>query len=239
MIEVHLFHGFLGETKDWDEVVNNLESQSLENIKIINHSLLDEFDECPEISNWLKNTCENLNKSTNPKLLVGYSMGGRLAMQLRPEGKVYWLVYGAHPGLIDESQKKKREDWTKYWMQLAQDKNSTDWIEEWNSQEIFKNDRTRPHRKLTQVEMESWISLMKTTALENQPNHQCFISENSHRIWWGCGTDDQKYMEIGKSLSALQFNFNWFKVSDSGHGVIFDNPKAVVTQILEVIKNVE
>ena len=118
--EWHFYHGFLGEPCDWQEVVNQLEIQGLKSE-----------------NNYLES--RNLQK-----ILVGYSMGGRLLMHLKPSLFSKAFLIGSHPGL--SQGRDRRQDRDRYWAEMLENGKANEWLETWNNQEVFANDKIRPQR---------------------------------------------------------------------------------------------
>ncbi|MBM3183996.1 MAG: alpha/beta fold hydrolase, partial [Chlamydiae bacterium] len=102
-------HGFLGKSEDWEGVISHLTHCPCIGVDLPGHGL-SSFHETFDFS------------PPAPRFhLIGYSMGGRLAMQyaLRFAERIdRLLLIGAHPGLKTEKEKKERLQSDAKWADL-------------------------------------------------------------------------------------------------------------------------
>ena len=132
--EWHFYHGFLGEPCDWQEVVNQLEIQGLKSENVVLHNLEAECAELNSVSfsDWAQYQNNYLESRNLQKILVGYSMGGRLLMHLKPSLFSKAFLIGSHPGL--SQGRDRRQDRDRYWAELLENGKANEWLETWNNQ---------------------------------------------------------------------------------------------------------
>src|SRR5690606_37983639 len=118
---IHLFHGFLGKPEDL--------------------SFFNEFG--PTKSYDMKSFDPENFKATADDVLVGYSMGGRVALRIasRLEYKIKKVILlSSNPHSLSEEQRKSRTAWEEKMKELMLTKSAEDFLLIWNNLEIFKND---------------------------------------------------------------------------------------------------
>jgi len=174
-------------------------------------------------------------------ILIGYSMGGRLALYLFKElnklgiqlGHVFAL--SANPGLNMESP-EARSQWVNKWVGKFSDQEKlNEAIEEWDQQLVFNNSAPRKR-----IGANVSLDLIKT-ALENfdyqrldlQPGDLKPLLPKLSLIY---GDLDTKYQQIRKQLEGSLGKFNSFSVRNAGHRLHFDNPSNTASVIFQVLK---
>src|SRR5262245_61352012 len=109
---VAMVHGFLGQPSMWTEVTRELR-RGVELCRLPGHGLEPWFAEQPTMASAADALARQL-PFDEPALLVGYSMGGRLALTtacLHP-GRIAGVVaIGAHPGLRSPEEQRARRAW--------------------------------------------------------------------------------------------------------------------------------
>ena len=87
-------HGALGSYRDWDFL-----SEDLSDVQPVD--LWQDFPEL-ELSAWAEAFCSHVQGCDQRPVLLGYSMGGRLALHALLARPTLWqsaIVVSAHPGL--------------------------------------------------------------------------------------------------------------------------------------------
>lgn len=193
---IRVFHGFLGSPADF---------HFLDGDGVVLHDL---YQEIPE---------------THPSdILIGYSMGGRLAMELaKKNGFKKLILINAHPGLTDDKEREIRSLWEEEVLERLTDPGS--FLTWWNALPLFKDDKP-----LISVPVGS-DKLFKKMILSRQENFLPFLEENKSKVHWILGEKDPKY-------SALKENLTGFDVTmiPGGHR-LFQHPEKLRPVIMELI----
>ena len=229
-LEIHLFHGFLGNSSDWNQVTSIFDKK----YEVIVHNLLEDCTKLDSIDfdSW-KSLKEDQINSNNSKVLVGYSLGGRLGLHLNNEIFDKTILLGSHPGLSDDTSMRLQND--KDWVERSKELDQEQWLELWNSQEVFANDNIRPKRSFSSEEFSLWIKLLEGFSLARQNN---FFNHSFENLYWGYGERDKKFSSLKSKIEDWIPKKNVFEVPESGHGVIFDNPQFVASVINEVCSDI-
>lgn len=207
-IPLLFLHGFLGTHEDWKTVCSYLPPCNCFGIDLPGHGL------CPFTENF-----ESLIPDFPKMHLIGYSMGGRLAMQYAQKfpGKIETLtLLSSHLGLLDAKEKQKRYLQDLAWAEKMR-QCFDDFLRQWYDQPIFsgyKPDLTMRRKQNPSELAKSLIhySLGKQTMM--QPERAIFV----------VGERDKKYRQLYPDAIL---------VPNAGHMVHMENPEAVAN-ILKV-----
>ena len=193
---IRVFHGFLGSPEDF---------AFLKNDETVIHDL---YQETPETG--------------EDDILIGYSMGGRLAMELAKKNGFRKLVLiNAHPGLTDDKEREIRSQWEEEVIErLSLEESFLPW---WNALPIFQADR--PLRKIP----EGSIELFRKMALSRQENFLPFLEANKEKVHWILGEKDPKYSALSDKLTGFDIQF-----LPGGHR-LFQHPETLGPAIRKVI----
>ncbi|HEY9825832.1 MAG TPA: 2-succinyl-6-hydroxy-2,4-cyclohexadiene-1-carboxylate synthase [Stenomitos sp.] len=141
---VCFLHGFMGDSRDFDETIDRLVSTAYcLTLDLPGHGQTETSDgmtgyAMPAIAQGILALLTQLDFL--PCHLVGYSMGGRLALYLVhrfPESFLSLLAESASPGLATASERQQRQQQDERW---AVELETTDWsacLAKWYSQPLF------------------------------------------------------------------------------------------------------
>jgi pimeloyl-ACP methyl ester carboxylesterase len=232
-LEFHFFHGFLGAPKDWDQTLKKMPK----NWNFFCHDLLLDTANFSNDQSYFKQWVDlKVKEFANPKkdrILIGYSLGGRLIMSL-PEACYKKAIYiASHPGLDTEREERLKSD--QFWVERMMQVNWIDWIRAWNEQDVFKNDKNRPDRIEQFKNKEQWQKILFMFSLAQQENNLEKLKSKAYKSHWGCGELDEVYLNIKKRLSKILKPSHLFQIKNSGHGVIFDQPDLLSNEIIRIM----
>lgn len=242
-LEIHFFHGFLGEPSDWDSVLSFM-PDTLKPVKIYKHDLLKDCEllESLAFETWAREIESVWGSTLNPqfsetpqRILVGYSLGGRLCLHINPEFYSHLFLIAAHPGL--KAGFKEREKQDHVWAQSLLNEDPEAWLERWNRQLVFSQDLLRPQRNLRGHQM-IWSKILKGFSLSQQNNMDKKILTHKNKIHWLIGEKDLKYQTLKESMQILLGENHVVEIPDAGHGVLFDQPELLSKAIFERCSNV-
>lgn len=184
-------HGFLGSPQDWEGVIAHL----------------------PQYR------CQPLTYPFNPppdSLLIGYSMGGRIALQSNQDV----IAISAHPGLSSNEKPPDRS----LWIERLQSLPFETFLDLWYAQPLF--DAFRSHPIFPQV----WARRLQVdplTALKQLTSHP--LQQRRAHAFFIYGAYDIKYQNLYNGLSAIC-------IERSGHVCHLENPKGCANAIRNILE---
>jgi len=160
----------------------------------------------------------------HPEPLIGYSMGGRVALQIL-EGQRFQsaVILSAGLNAPDPERRARDEEWARRF-------ESEDWsslMRDWNAQAVFGGhvveraevdfDRAELARQLREC----------SPAVLPPPNLEAIETP----ILWVAGERDAKYVEIGRRAVARLPHAELWICPDAGHRVPWEQPSALVGRL--------
>ncbi len=248
-INLFLIHGFLGRPQDWSGLKRYLSAGT--HLAIYTPDLFNNTNLTPQNSfrDWAKNFnmwAEGLVGSSDSNILVGYSLGGRLALHALEQAPLLWsrsIIISANPGFLDEEVDLGSEERKVRWFQdtyWADQFLKSDWsqlMKDWNSQGIFSGGGMEPLRQEVHYSRELLGLALTRWSLSQQRNLRPLIRREAQDIHWIVGERDEKFCQIAQELKEAIPELHVHIVANSGHRVIFDSPQAINTIIEKLIGN--
>lgn len=223
-------HGFLGLPSD-GFFFKNLGSSW-------NYHFLDYFNDNslglgPEIqfSEWSKNFLTYLSRLNNP-VVVGYSLGGRLALGAFLKNEFPFVMISCRWGIEDPKGVGANEfaSRTASDLKWQSDFLNLEWgelMKAWNQQVVFQGTQNEPIRLEQNYSREKLAQSLKNWGLPQQEDSSAFIEKTQWSYF--IGENDLGYVERSKHKLGSFLNNKFFIVPNSGHRVIFDRPEFIVS----------
>lgn len=221
-------HGFLGNKEDWDPVISLLSTE----YRCIAIDLPGHGKSVNDIS------LRALEEEIAPykgSAIIGYSMGGRLALQCAmrsPDHFSHVIALSAHPGLDSEQERKERWKRDQEWIaKLYQ----PSFLTEWYQQPIFHSLRQKPDllnailKKRAGYHPDQMAQVLEIFSLSKQLKIQQFHP----RTLLMCGNEDWKYVEL---YSTLGDKVCVRQMERAGHTLHLEQPKLVAQEIAAWIR---
>lgn len=226
-------HGFLGQPSDWQFL-------KLKNVQIVPVDFMNLRGLTPESS--LERWGENFNiwveryYPQGERSLLGYSMGGRLAMHALLQNPRLWkstIFISANYGIQDKTTAKDRELADQKWAQKFLTWDYATVMREWNNQAVFLGSKKEPNRNIADFDTEVLAKCLTTWSLGRQKYLLPALQELSNSQLWIAGDKDDKYKNL---LQTVEGKAQTSLIAESAHRVIFDQPEKL-NQILNSFFN--
>ena len=158
------------------------------------------------------------------RALLGYSMGGRLALHALLENPSPWqaaIIIGAHPGLEDPQERDTRAATDAEWASKALMGSWADFIDAWENQPILNSTPIRQAQDANRLALRrreiarsfvDW-SLGTQAPLWDQ------LSKITIPVLWVVGENDTKFLPLAERATALIPNASLAIAPNAGHRV--------------------
>ena len=209
-------HGFLGSGSDWVPIARQLENDyCCILVDLPGHGESDiEANGNPDLffTETVDALAEELSRSAAPEpcFLVGYSMGGRIALSLAlryPELFEKAIIVSASPGLRTEEERLSRRE-SDEGIARKIEKNFEGFIQAWYDQPLFATLKSHPlfqeverERKINNPE--NLASALRLLGTGHQPSLWEELKKNRVPIQFLAGEKDLKFVEIGHQMVNL------------------------------------
>ncbi|MEA5514117.1 2-succinyl-6-hydroxy-2,4-cyclohexadiene-1-carboxylate synthase [Nodularia sp. UHCC 0506] len=246
-------HGFIGNIHEFDQVIKLLAWEfSFITVDLPGHGKTQVLggDECYTMANTAHAVINLLDElKINQCFLVGYSMGGRLALYLTlhfPKRFAKVVLESASPGLATEIERLTRvKRDAQIARKLARSITKADFYNfllNWYNQPIFGSIKNHP-KFATMLEsrlQNNPIQLTKSLQLMgtgNQPALWNKLSQNTTPLLLLAGEYDQKFIDINTEI-VQQCKFAQLKIiNHAGHNIHLENTKEFVKNIKDFLTN--
>jgi 2-succinyl-6-hydroxy-2,4-cyclohexadiene-1-carboxylate synthase len=174
--------------------------------------------------------------------IIGYSMGGRIALQLAcrfPQLVRRLTLISASPGLESSHARRARLLADQRLAQQLRRSTMREFLNHWYHQPLFKEFRTHPsflaqyHRRLRQDPVVMAQSL-EDFSVGAQPSLWAEIPRLRFPFELICGERDTKFVDIARRMQALNPQIHLTVVAKAGHVVHWEAPNAVRERISHV-----
>lgn len=261
-------HGFLGLPRDWaffDGVFRDerRREESIYKLNLYNDAsppaesgVSPSSDESP-LRAWARTFCERLHagegratsRSERKPVLLGYSMGGRLALHAlleRPEMFAGAIIVGAHPGLAAADMRRQRRLNDERWAERFRTEDWDSLTRAWNEQEVFKTaepvestiDLVRREKDFDRTRL---ALAMLQWSLAEQDNLRPALADVSVPTLWLHGAFDRRFAEIYRELRLDLVDsvvHTFAEVPRAGHRAPWDNPPEFARLVQEFLNQV-
>ncbi|MCH1625437.1 2-succinyl-6-hydroxy-2,4-cyclohexadiene-1-carboxylate synthase [Fredinandcohnia quinoae] len=232
-------HGFTGSSKSWKQIVSILQSDfQCILIDIIGHGMTDSPSDYKryEIQ---KVACDILSILDSLKIktinLVGYSMGGRLAIAIATlyQNRISKLILeSSSPGLQTEEDRKTRRHADEKLAMKIEKEDIEQFVHYWENIPLFSSQKKLPLE--TQFAIRNGRLSNSNIGLANSLRGMGTGAQDSY---WGhlsqleiptlllCGQLDEKFCKIAESMKNQLPNARKIEINGAGHAIHVENPK--------------
>ncbi|MBY6188037.1 2-succinyl-6-hydroxy-2,4-cyclohexadiene-1-carboxylate synthase [Marinobacter hydrocarbonoclasticus] len=234
-----LLHGFLGDHNDWPEALG--EHFDCLALDLPGHGLSQsvELQQRPAFDEVVQRLLETLAYQGVARFhLLGYSLGGRLALALAhhlsqhtPNRLLSLTLESAHPGLLSETEKAERLRSDAAWFQRMATEPATQWLDAWYRQGVFA-DLSEPARAaMVQARLgnrpHALAALYLGTSLGHQPDLRALTLPCPVTLI--TGANDPKFTELARQWCHP--NWQHHVIESAGHNVHRARPDAFLATL--------
>ena len=243
---VVFIHGFMESSDSWKHIVENL-SKWIIIIDLPGHNkskfnnLNEEYsinDFCNEL--YLFFSDNNIRKID----LLGYSMGGRIAIAFSskyPNLINSLVLESTSLGLDSKSSREERynED-----LELCKEieNNFNAMIDDWELKVLFKDQKKRNYilwekqRNIRLNHNQKQLSkALRAFSVGAMPFYEESFKYFIFPIFIICGTDDSKYIKLGKEMMYMNKNVKQYIIAKASHNTHLENPSMFLNILKEEV----
>jgi 2-succinyl-6-hydroxy-2,4-cyclohexadiene-1-carboxylate synthase len=251
-------HGFMGDCFEFQTAIATLSKSNqfyCVAVDLLGHGQTHTIDQATEqecaytfesVATLIIKFIEALGLVDNDRIfLVGYSMGGRMALYLAIHFPQYFskvVLESASAGLANEQAKQERltQD-----LQIAAKLETIDlqlFLENWYQQTIFGNLRSHPQfpqllkQRLNNSSRELAKSL-RNLSTAKQPSLWQELSDNQVPLLLLVGELDTKFVQINRQMHQQCLRSQLAIVPKCSHNIHFENPRLFVEKIFTFFDN--
>lgn len=228
-----LLHGFAGDPAAWGEVID---AWVLDEAPVA--VALPGHGEEPVADTWEANLDIVTKKIKGADVVVGYSLGARVALGLVATGRLAHGVFiGVNPGIGDH-EKEQRRGFDEAWVRLLRTEGVEAFHEAWMKQPLFATQQRVAVEKLAErrarrlrLDAEQLARSLETMGLASMPDYWSAIPAHRDRIALIAGADDPKYVAISAGLPAASFE----TIPNCGHDPTLEQPRELAGAIARAV----
>jgi 2-succinyl-6-hydroxy-2,4-cyclohexadiene-1-carboxylate synthase len=228
-------HGFTGNSQDFSSVIPLLsKSYCCLAVDLPGHgqTKVNGDETCYNMSNTAKALIQLLDDLQIDKcLLLGYSMGGRLALYMTlhfPERFEKVVLESASPGLKTEKERSHRLQADSQIAQKLENSNIKDFLLNWYDRPLFKSLKNSPNfDKLIETRLANnpleLAKSLRNMGTGNQPSLWEKLAQNQIPLLLLAGEYDDKFTTINTEIASLCPTASLKIVPKAGHNIHFEN----------------
>ena len=233
-MRIWCLHGSLQTALVWKPIGHAIESE-FGSVQVEAVNLYE--NKCESFGDWREQFYEKVEQQTKgePSLLLGYSMGGRLAMDALVNNPGMWsggIVVGADPGLISDDARSNQLQKDLAWAQRFRTEDIQELLNEWDRLPVFCGRSNCSSREITKLDLEKISRFFDVFSKSRQPNMLPMLSNlKTPPLLYISGCDDQKYTKIGKDLANSCLQIQNKVIPNAGHRVPWENQDAFISEV--------
>jgi 2-succinyl-6-hydroxy-2,4-cyclohexadiene-1-carboxylate synthase len=233
-------HGFLGDGHEWDRIVDQLHDYPCLTIDICRHGH-SAYRECGgfnDVCAMILDTIRHRVGKDSPVIMVGYSLGARIAMyglakQLWQDLNLIGVVSeGGNLGIQDKKSRALRLESDLCWARRFSLELIEQVLYDWYQQPIFSDLNYEQRQNLVELRSDNLgvcvAEMLVATSLGKQPYLLDDLKKQSLPIHYICGAKDSKFSQLAE-CSGLPYS----KIAQAGHNVHKEQPEAFVACLRE------
>lgn len=233
-MRIWCLHGSLQTALVWKPIGNAIESE-FGSVQVEAVNLYE--NEYESFGDWREQFYEKVEEQTKgePSLLLGYSMGGRLAMNACVHRPSLWsgvIAVGADPGLISDDARSKQLQKDLEWARRFRTEDIQELLNEWDSLPVFCGRSNCASREISELDSEKISRFFDVFSKARQGNMLPMLRKlKTPPLLYISGCDDLKYTKIGQGLAADCLQIQNKIIPNAGHRVPWENQDAFISEV--------
>jgi 2-succinyl-6-hydroxy-2,4-cyclohexadiene-1-carboxylate synthase len=236
--KVYCLHGFLGLPSDWDflDAPKEASLQKVDIFKVLSPST------GASMMDWAEAFNDQLSKNSEKRVLLGYSMGGRLALHSlvrNPSLFAGAVIVSANPSPLPE-ERKSRIAADETWAERFENEPWESVVSAWESHPVFGGKPIPFLRRESDLRRADLAGALRAWSLAHQESLTPRLSQIEVPVLWITGEQDSRYQEIAKRVRSQTAGapIEFVSIPDSGHRVPWEQTEAFETHFSSFLRRV-
>ncbi len=232
---IHALHGNFGLPSDWDAALPpGVPARAWHLWEIRRHH--PEARTLTGFATWFNHQVAAL-PDKGPRILAGYSLGGRLALHVLLDRPALWhraLLLSTHSGLTNEDERTARLAHDVRWHDRCLKAPWESVLQGWNTQAVLAGSSpvhaagiTEPWRNEIADAFEGW-------SLGHQEIGLGRLEQLRVPGVWMTGGDDPKFSALARSAMEILPSFHFQTIPQAGHRLLSETPHAIRSCLQEL-----
>ncbi len=228
-MRIALLHGFAGDPAVWDDTVAAWDRDVLA-VPLPGHGAR------AVEPTWDANLASVATAVAGCDLVIGYSLGARVALGLVARGRAARaILISVNPGL-PEAEREARRASDARWAALLREHGIAAFVDAWEAQPLFATQARCPPARLAarrarrlQLDPEQLARSLEVMGLAAMPDYRAAVT--TERVALLAGADDAKYVAIARALPAPLA-----VVAACGHDPTLEQPVALAAALATLVR---
>lgn len=229
-----LLHGFLGSPSDWEGFFPEFNPSAPDWLPAL-ASLPPDFHPLKALAQSLQDSLPSDEEGT----LIGYSMGGRIALHwLTLAHSQRWkraIIISASPGISEAHEKEARLANDQKWAERLRNEPWANVMDAWQKLPVFEGDSPQP-RLDQEPRREQWAKAIDLGSVGRQEDLTSLLPDIKIPVLWMAGSLDSKYRALARRCSELNPSFEFELIEGAGHRIPWAQPDAFQAAVRGFIK---
>ena len=233
-MKLHCIHGNLQTKRVWKPLEDRFGLLGSEVLL----ACVDLYEGQPSgFEQWTEGFCQRVERDSQGEktFLLGYSLGGRLALHAclaRPDLWSGVIVVSGDPGSNDPDEKKLQLEKDKRWAERFRSEPIESLLAEWDDLPVFCSIPNPVPRNPEELDAEKTARLFEVFSKGRQRDLLPeFTKLQAPPVLYLSGEKDEKYGELGENLAASCPIVRHRIVPQAGHRIPWENPDSFVEEI--------
>jgi len=225
--DLFCLHGFLGAAADWKQSFAAARADGQVEVQAVDW--LAEFGTASatwdalaaRVNSWAREakTSAPQHGARRP-ILVGYSLGGRVAMHALIAAPEQWsgaVIISANPGLASRDERDRRREHDAEWAARFRRDEWRRTIADWNAQPVFAGEDPQLSREESDDARAAAVVGLERWSLGTQRDLRPGLRALGLPVLWLAGERDTKYVALMRECAGLNPRFAYAEVPGAGH----------------------
>ena len=233
---IHALHGNFGLPSDWDAALPpGVPAQAWHLWEIRRHH--PEAGTLTGFATWFNDRVAAL-PDKGPRILAGYSLGGRLALHVLLDRRELWhraILLSTHPGLTNEAERTSRLTHDAHWRDRCLTASWESVMHGWNTQAVLAGpSQTRP-AGITEPLKNEIADAFEGWSLGCQEIELPRLGRLRVPGVWMTGGEDPKFCALAQSAKETLPLFHFQTIPHAGHRLLSGVPHAIQSCLEDLV----